>query len=188
MKKTSILLIAALLVPVTSIVVIPQVPANAAGCGINKTAIGVNFARDPNSYNDFTYTYNKSFCISNTLINGSSSTATPSNYKRASYALKILTSPTPAIGVPGLFRPFSYNATNTCTAAQNALGIKFSMTPVSNNPTAVTVKFCRGLVSNGIGDDARMQQTIKKTLVNSGLFPALTLNNVTVKRYNGTVI
>jgi hypothetical protein len=187
MKKTSLILMASLLIPVATLAVLPQVPAYATSCGINKSPIGVSFPKNPDSYNDFTFTQTKVFCINNTAINGTSSTANPSRYKKARYALKILTNSSPAIGVPGLFRPFNYNATNTCTASQNALNIKFSLTPVSNNPSAVTVKFCRGLVSGGNGDDARMQQSVKKTLVNNGYFPLLTNpNNVTVKRSNGT--
>jgi hypothetical protein len=189
MKKTSLILIAALLVPVATLAVLPQVPAYATSCGINKSPIGVSFPKNPDSYNDFTFTQAKVFCVNNTTINGTASTSNPSRYKKARYALKILTNSSPTIGVPGLFRPFNYNSTNTCTATQNALNIKFSLTPVGNNPTTVTVKFCRGLTSGGIGDDARMSQSIKQTLANNGYFALITNpGKVTVRRSNGSVL
>jgi hypothetical protein len=189
MKKTSLILIVSLFAPIATLATLPQVPAYATSCGINKSPIGVSFPKNPDSYNDFTFTQAKVFCINNSTINGTSSTANPTRYKKARYALKILTNPTPTIGIPGLFRPFNYNATNTCTATQNALNIKFSLTPVSNNPNTVTVKFCRGLTSGGIGDDARMSQSVKQTLANNGYFISITNSStVTVRRANGSVL
>ncbi len=182
--KSTLLLIALLLIPVS--IFVPQTQAQAVGCGLNKTNIGVRFPKNPDSNDNFSFTAGKFFCVNNSTINGTGSSATPSTYKKARYALKLLTNNSPAVAAP-LFSPFAFNTTNTCTASQNSLGIKFALTPISNNPTKITVKFCRGLVSGGIGDDARMKESIKQTLYYY-YFPVIPAGKITVRRTNNSVI
>jgi hypothetical protein len=144
-----------------------------------KTMIGVRYSGDagnlpsnPNpvldSYQNFQWTSGKFYCTNNSSINVTGSTSTPTVYRKSMYALK-LASDSSAVptSIPGMtyFKPFNWKATGNCTASQNANGYKMNITStLVGNSTSVTVKLCRDITINGIGDTARAKAVIFQTI------------------------
>jgi hypothetical protein len=116
-----------------------------------------------NSYNDFTVTDHLWYCATNSVVYGNPSVPnSQKNYRRARYALKVLTDTSTVTSPPYMFKPFKWGA-NYCTTSQNTNGLKFDL-DVTSTPSKAKVKFCRGFISGGVGDDARAKSTIKDTL------------------------
>jgi hypothetical protein len=115
-----------------------------------------------NSYNNFGLTDHFWRCATNAAVYGNPPVPNSlKNYRRARYALKVLTDTSTVTAPPHMFKPFNWGSSGNCTAAQTANGLKFSLIIT---PTQAKVKFCRGFISGGVGDDARAKSTIKDTL------------------------
>lgn len=181
----------------------PAVPATPKVSCIptsTKTNIGVRYSINANnapgnpspyldSYQDFTVTKGKFYCTNNSAINISTSTATPTAYRKAMYALKLATnsSPVPAPTASYVhFKPFNWLSTGNCSATQVANGYKMDFqSTFTVNSTSATIKLCRDYNSGGIGDDARMKSVIKQTL---STYYAPNLTTLILKDRYGNVI
>jgi hypothetical protein len=147
----------------TGLIILPAVKAQSMCPQITldirysvNTSAGAN-----NSYNNFTVTDHAWYCATNSAVYSVPSVPnSQKNYRRARYALKVLTDTSTATAPPHMFKPFNWGI-NACTATQNANGLKFDLTITA---TKAKVKFCRGFISGGVGDDARAKSTIKDTL------------------------
>jgi hypothetical protein len=140
-------------------------------CGVGKTSIVVRYSYNPTSYNtDFGYTRPFTHCVLNTVLNNSSSSATPSNWTKAMGALKLLADTSISAPAPNYFRPFHWQAATSCSASYTSRKFKMNITGSGSN---ITVKYCKQASYGGVGDVARELSTVKATL--APFYPGATI-------------
>lgn len=106
--------------------------------------VGVFFSKNPESVNDFTYVVRVE------------RTTTDSNL--IDHALKqLISGPNSSETQAGLFTPISLKGDSTCN------GDDFQTT--LNDDKVVRIYLCKDLVINGVGDAARVQTVLERTLI-----------------------
>ena len=106
--------------------------------------VQVYFSENPASYNDFTVV---------SAVDRSSNRTDIGTFTIE----QLVAGPTTSEQTGGLFTPIMLTGTSNCS------GKDFSLS-IDQTAKKATLKFCRSVTSAGVGDDARIQNTIDKTL------------------------
>ncbi len=107
--------------------------------------VRINFSKNPESYSDFTYTQS---------VNRKTE-----RIDMGTFAIEqLIAGPTSEESANGLFSPLQ----NKFSGDSNCSGADFSL--VVSATGKATVKFCRDLITAGVGEDAMISETITKTL------------------------
>jgi hypothetical protein len=117
-----------------------------AACPISSKLIKVFFPKNPESYNDFSYSSPVYRCQ-------------PLSQNKYSYAMNQLTRGLRAGDISGgLFYAIKINmrATSLCPTNSNYRITKFD--------SILLIRFCKPIISNGVGDDARIINTVNQTM------------------------
>ena len=153
------------------------VPIVAITCPTGKSKITIHFSNS-NSSNNFAATTPVTKCILNSSIwNGNNWQQSKAEYIGKVLALQ---STSPLWTIPSnLYSPYTINTTapNLCNPSTKPV-----TSWLSSFGTVVTIRNCRKYIIGGIGDTARMHQTLQKSLtpIYSGVTYKFYLNNNTL--------
>lgn len=155
-------------------------------CLKDESLIQWHLPKNPNSFNDFTYTQIAHRCVKNSLINSTiGGSGTPTPYRKAMFAMKMLVNPVilPPIWLPGSFKPMTITGTGNCSSSFVANGLYGQVLGTASMPY---FKLCGDRSSGGIGDDARSRIATQKTL--KIYYPSAVTSNIVLQDKFGNPI